>query len=113
MLKPALAIVTIKLAQILFSNNKIRLHEIRKWANEAVDPDIYGAGYAGESLQKGPSQRFVEIVLGQKENQILVTSTAYMNPKSGAVERKEWLGTNIDAELKKAFGNNRRIRIDF
>lgn len=111
MLKPVFAIVTIRLARILFSNNKIRLDEIRKWAYEAA-PDTYGAGYAGGSLQKGPSQRFVEIILGQKESQILVTSTAYMNPKAGAVGRKEWFGTNIDDELKKAFGNNRRIRMD-
>lgn len=109
-----LAIVAYGLAKSLIPDKKIRLGEIRTWAYEAApDNDNYGAEYAGGSLSRGPSQRFVEIVLGQKGNQILVTATAYMNPRAGAVGRKEWLGGNIDDALKKALGNNRRIRMDF
>jgi hypothetical protein len=107
-----LAIVAYGLAKSLIPDKKIRLGEIRTWAS-AVAPDNYGAGYAGGMLSREPSQRFVEIVLGQKGNQVLVSTTVYINPRAGAVGRKEWLGGSIDGALKNALGNNRRIRIDF
>jgi hypothetical protein len=111
MLKQLLGILAFGLAKKALSNHTITFKEVRTWA-DFFGQENYVTGFAGAQLPRGASQKFAEVTLGEKGNQVLVTATAYFNPKGGAVGRKEWLGTDIDAELKREFGHNRRIRMD-
>lgn len=111
MLKQIIDTLTVALTQKVLSSRTITLSEVRGWA-EFFAQDDCAAGFADSALPRGPSQKFVEVTLSHKNNKAVVTATAYFNARAGAVGRKEWLGAGIDSALKKAFGNNYRIRMD-
>lgn len=95
------------------SNDKLTLKAVKAWISDYSNRDVYGAGYVGNNLSRGPSNGFVEIVRhAASSGKFTVTATVYFDPRQGAAASKTWTSRRLDADLAKFFGKNLRVRVD-
>lgn len=95
-----------------FWGNTIELETIQKWIKENGNPNDYGRGYAGNSLNNGSGAAFAELRRENTGGGVQVSANVYMGPKASPFASKSWKAKKMDSKLEKMFGHNMRVRID-
>jgi hypothetical protein len=94
------------------SGNALTWKTVERLINEHARRDNYGRAYAGNTLNSGPSDSYIELHKEPNSGGVRVTASVYLNPRQGAAATKTWEARKLDAQLEKRFGNNYRFRIE-
>lgn len=110
---PLQAIAVAAMGIIRGSGNKLTMKTVQAWITQHGNRDNYSRGYSGNSLSRGPSHGFVEVVKQPGTGSgFTVRAEVYLDPKQGSVASKTWEASKLDGDLEKFFGKNLRVRMN-